>query len=129
MDAEWHGGQVAELTAVWGGATTGEQEASKGLAMVARLAAAKPRPRQDHGILCMHVYGHLGLVGWIFDWKDHGAVKSLPLTQQGLLPKDENCSDNRPQLGVSFANHTTRSDSHLGLLRSAGNCCGCWTLN
>ena len=66
VNAEWHGGRVAELTAVWGGATAGEQEASKGLAMVARLAAAKPKPRQDHGILCMHVYNRLGLVGWIF---------------------------------------------------------------
>lgn len=37
-----HGREVAELTAVWGGATAGEQEASKGVTMVARLAAAKP---------------------------------------------------------------------------------------
>ena len=51
---------MAELTAVWGGATAGEQEASKGLAIVARLAAAKPRPRQDHGILCMQVFDCLG---------------------------------------------------------------------
>ena len=59
---ELHAGRSSGgLTAVCGGATAGEHEACKGVATLAKLAAATPNPKQDHGTLCMYIQAELCL--------------------------------------------------------------------